>query len=127
MAVDFTPIAVAIISTSGAIGASYYAYHASQKTKKKVEALPTDLVKEFSRLNPGVDTVEKVIELLYGEIGRLTENNKILEDKVRILVAEKQTLLDEISSLRDSLDDHQRKLNYLEARIKQSISTDNSV
>ena len=121
MGLDITPIAVALISLSGSIITGFWAYRSGRRTKQKVEGLPADLVKEFTRLNPGVDTVEKVIELLYAEIGRLNKNNDALEVKINRLISEKQSLLDEISKLKGSLDDHKRKLDYLEARIKKSI------
>lgn len=118
---DLTPVAVAFVSAVGAVSAAYVAYRGGQKTKKKIEDLPNSLVQEFAHLNPGVDTVEKVIELLYAEIGRLNANNQALEQKVVNLVNEKQELLDEITTLKNSLTDHQRQLDFLEARIKQSI------
>lgn len=121
MGLDYTPVAVAFLSLIGSIATGYLAYKSGQRTKKKVEAIPVDLVKEFSRLNPGVDTVEKVIELLYAEIGRLNKNNDILEVRINKLVSEKQELLDEITNLKGSLSDHKRKLDYLEARIKKSL------
>lgn len=123
MASDVIPVIVAMVSASGGVVAAFIAYRGGQRTKKKVEDLPQNLVKEFAKLNPGVDTVEKVIELLYTEIGRLNANNKALEEKVQMLIAEKTDLLNEITTLKVSLDDHQRKLNYLEARIKKSIGT----
>lgn len=121
MGLDYTPVAVAFLSLIGSIATGYLAYKSGQRTKKKVESIPVDLVKEFSRLNPGVDTVEKVIELLYAEIGRLNKNNASLELRINKLVSEKQELLDEITNLKGSLSDHKRKLDYLEARIKKSL------
>lgn len=121
MGVELTPVIVAFLSLLGSVLTGYLAYKSGQRTKKKVESIPADLVKEFSRLNPGVDTVEKVIELLYAEIGRLNKNNGELEAKVDKLISEKQGLLDEIRTLKGSLEDHRRKLEYLDARIKKSI------
>lgn len=118
---DPTPVVVAAISATGAVLAAYYAYQSSRKTKRKIEAMPNDLVKEFSRLNPGVDTVEKVIELLYTDIARLNKENGELRTKVDTLITEKQDLLDEIRKMQVALDDQKRKLGYLEARIKNSI------
>lgn len=119
---DPTPIVVAMISASGAVLAAYYAYRSGRKTKEKIETMPTDLVKEFSRLTPGVDTVEKVVELLYTEINRLTVENNDLRSKVDALIAEKQGLLEEISKMKIALDEQKRKLGVLELRIKGSIS-----
>lgn len=121
MGLDITPVAVAFLSLIGSIATGYLAYKSGQRTKRKVETIPADLVKEFSRLNPGVDTVEKVIELLYAEIGRLNTNNETLTKRVDRLITEKQELLDEITSLKGSLADHKLKLDYLEERIKKSI------
>lgn len=118
---DPTPVIVAVISAFGAVSAAYYSYTKGRKTDNKIKSLPNDLVSEFSKLNPGVDTVEKVIELLYAEIGRLNEDNKTLREKVEKLVAEKQDLLDEIQKMKVALDEQKRKLGYLEARIKKSI------
>jgi predicted RNase H-like nuclease (RuvC/YqgF family) len=131
---DPTPIIVATVSAAGAVGAAYYAFRSGQKTTKKIETMPTDLVKEFGRLNPGVDTVEKVIELLYAEITRLSEEKeksekayaekiKQLNEKVDKLLSEKQELLDEISKMKTALDQQRRKLTYLETRIKKSLGT----
>lgn len=120
-ALDPTPVAVALISASGACIAAYYAYLSGRKTKRRIETMPNDLVKEFSRLNPGVDTVEKVIELLYTDIARLNKENETLRTKVDTLITEKQDLLDEIRKMQVSLDDQKRKLGFLEARIKNSI------
>lgn len=120
-AFDPTPIIVAVISASGAVLAAYYAYRSGRKTKQKIETMPTDLVKEFSRLTPGVDTVEKVVELLYTEINRLTVENGDLRSKVDKLIAEKQGLLEEISKMKVALDEQKRKLGILEARIKGTI------
>lgn len=118
---DLTPVAVAFVSAVGAVCAAYIAYKGGQKNKQKIDNLPNSLVQEFAHLNPGVDTVEKVIELLYAEIGRLNANNQALEQKVTSLVNEKQELLDEITTLKNSLSDHQRQLDFLEAKIKHSI------
>lgn len=120
-AFDPTPIAVAVISATGAVIAAYYAYNSGKKTSQKIKTLPNDLVAEFGKLNPGVDTVEKVIELLYTEIGRLNGENELLRGKVDKLIAEKSDLLDEIRKMQTALDDQKRKLGYLEARIKKSI------
>ncbi len=117
-----SPFTLAIVATGGMLTASYLTYRGSQKyTKKKVENLPQSLVKEFAKLNPGVDTVEKVIELLYAEISR--QNTKItqLEGRIEELVNEKQGLLNEISALKSDLDAYKIKLEYMEARITESI------
>jgi len=118
---DITPITVATISALGAFGAAYYAYRNGRRTDYKIKKLPNDLVAEFGRLNPGVDTVEKVIELLYTDIARLNKENGELRTKVDDLIKDKQNLLEEIRKMKIALDDQKRKLGYLETRIKNSI------
>ena len=120
-AFDPTPIVVATISAGGAVLAAYYAYRTGRKTEHKIKSLPNDLVAEFGKLNPGVDTVEKVIELLYTDIARLNKENDALRGKVDALIAEKQVLLDEIHKMQVDLDDQRAKLVTLENRIKNSI------
>ncbi len=118
---DPTPIVVAIISAGGGVIAAIYAYRTGRKTEHKIKTLPNDLVSEFGKLNPGVDTVEKVIELLYTDIARLNKENESLRGKVDALIAEKQVLLDEIRKMQIDLDDQKVKLSSLEARIQSSI------
>lgn len=118
---DLTPIAVAIISASGAVLAAYYAYNSGKKTKNRIDTLPNDLVDGFAKLQPGVDTVEKVVELLYTEIGRLTDENTKLRARIDKLVEEKQALLDEIRKMKSTLEEQRKKLTTLENRIKRSI------
>lgn len=129
---DPTPVVVATISAAGGIIASLYAYQASRKTKARVDSLPSDLVKGFTKLQPGVDTVEKVVELLYGEIERLNRlgqtreaayEKKVadLQLKVDTLISEKQDLLDEIGKMKRTIDDQKTRLEKMETRIKNSI------
>jgi chromosome segregation ATPase len=118
---DPTPIVVATISGIAAVTAAFIAYNSGKKTSSKIKSLPSDLVSEFSKMNPGVDTVEKVIELLYKEIQRLTEQNTKLEAKITKLIQEKQELLDEIRAMKIALDEQKRKLDILATRIKNSI------
>lgn len=121
MAFDPTPIAVVTISGAFSLAAAYLAYRTGRKTKKKIEQLPADLVKDFARFQPGVDTVEKVVELLYTEINRLNGENSKLREQIEKLVAEKQGLLDEIRKMQIALEEQKAKLGQLESRIKNSI------
>jgi chromosome segregation ATPase len=118
---DITPVVVALISAGGAVLAAIYSFRNGKKTNRKIETLPNDLVAGFTKLNPGVDTVEKVVDLLYAEINRLTDDNTKLRKRIDILVAEKQELLDEIRKMQQTLDHQKRQLRMLEARIKKSI------
>jgi len=122
--IEATAVTVSLIGASGTVIVGLLAYRGNKKTEKRIDQVPTSLVQEFAKLNPGVDTVEKVIELLYTEIERLKADNLRKEERIDNLVAEKAKLLDEVHLLKDSLSEHKRKLEYLEARIKKSIGND---
>lgn len=124
--IDPTPLLVSFIAASGTVIVGFLAYKGNKKTEKKIEDIPTTLVQDFARLNPGVDTVEKVIELLYTEIERLKEDNRAKDERIDNLLSERGDLLEELQHLKSSLAEHKRKLEYLEVRIKKSITEDQS-
>lgn len=115
--IEPTPVVISLIGLTGTILVGFWASHGNKKTEKRISEVPSTLVQEFARMNPGVDTVEKVIELLYTEIERLKDDGIKKDERIDKLVKEKGELLDELQSLK-------RKLDYLEARIKKSISKD---
>lgn len=119
--VEITPIAVSLIAAIGTITVGYFTYHSGRKTTRRVSDMPKQLVSEFAKLNPGVDTVEKVIDLLYAEIERLKRATEEKDRRIDILIRDKEELLNEIGELKDSVRQHRVRLEVLEERIKSSI------